>query len=125
MYELIETLEFNASHKVTLSAEYESKLHTHLWFVRVYITFRNVDEFGVSVPFNEMHDKLKSLIKHFDKKYLNELPEFADLDPTAETTAKVIYEYLKSHINNENNTLRRIELRVTDSRVICYYEEEK
>ena len=125
MFELIEKLEFNASHKVTLSADYESKLHTHLWYANVFIAFKKIDEFGVSVLFNEMHDKLKELIKHFDKKYLNELPEFKDIDPTAENTAKAVYEYLKEHINNENNTLRRVELRVTDSRVICYYEEDK
>ena len=94
MYELDITREFSAAHMLKGYNGLCSNLHGHNWTVQVFVQAVTLDEIGIAADFTVIKRELTALLAQFDHKYLNELPEFKDINPTSENIARIIFEKL-------------------------------
>ncbi len=72
------------------------KLHGHNYRIIVIYKGDHVDEFGMLVDFAEVKKKFNVIMDRLDHTYLNDLPEFKDISPSAENIAAHVYKTLAS-----------------------------
>ena len=111
---LTSKVEIDSSHYLR---NYDGKcadLHGHRWVVEVTVesvtedAIDSLDNTGILLDFGV----IKSLINEYDHKNLNDMPEFEDINPTAENLAIVWADALTHEI-----LLRRIPAKVISVKV--------
>jgi len=70
-------------------------LHGHNYRIEVSYTGTELDRFGMLVDFTEIKKAFHAVLDTLDHTYLNDLPAFQDLSPSAENIAAHIYRELK------------------------------
>lgn len=103
MYELTISDEFEAAHRLP---EYEGKccrLHGHNWRVEVAVRGSELDDSGLLMDFKYLKSHVAEVLATLDHYYLNELPAFVHVPPTAEHISRYIYEKMmaKPEFNNQ------------------------
>ncbi len=91
MYKLSVSDSFSAAHRLCGYEGACSNLHGHNWKVRVGIQAGELDSIGMALDFGRIKDFLGSIIAELDHAYLNDLPAFAQINPTSENLARHIY----------------------------------
>jgi len=86
-FEIRITRTFSASHQLRLYDQSLELLHAHDWQVTVTVAAANLDRIGVVMDFHELERQLNDLLRPLHGRHLNDLPEFAALNPTAENVA--------------------------------------
>jgi 6-pyruvoyltetrahydropterin/6-carboxytetrahydropterin synthase len=92
MFEVSVDETFAAAHNLR---EYKGKcedLHGHNYKVRVVVAGKELDSVGLLYDFVHLKQVIQSVIRSMDHKYLNELPPFDRLNPSAENIARHIYD---------------------------------
>jgi 6-pyruvoyltetrahydropterin/6-carboxytetrahydropterin synthase len=92
MYEISVDESFAAAHNLR---DYHGKcedLHGHNYKVRVILAGRELDSTGLLYDFVHLKRVIQEVIASLDHKYLNELPPFDTLNPSAENIARHIYD---------------------------------
>ena len=108
MYELDITREFSAAHMLKGYDGLCSNLHGHNWTVQVFIQATALDDIGIAADFTVIKRVLTEILSQFDHKYLNELPEFQDINPTSENIARIIFEKLAPAVAKPGIKLDRV-----------------
>ncbi|MDR2425809.1 MAG: 6-carboxytetrahydropterin synthase QueD [Endomicrobium sp.] len=78
--------------------EYKGKcenMHGHNWKVRAAFCGNKLDSTGMLMDFTDIKARLDKIIHYLDHKFLNEIPPFNDINPTAENIAAYILNELK------------------------------
>jgi 6-pyruvoyltetrahydropterin/6-carboxytetrahydropterin synthase len=88
MFEVSVERTFAAAHQLRDYQGKCEKLHGHNYKVRVTIESEQVDKTGLVVDFVEVKRILDVAIEKLDHTYLNEVPPFDALNPSAEYIAK-------------------------------------
>ncbi|HEY3329681.1 MAG TPA: 6-carboxytetrahydropterin synthase [Capsulimonadaceae bacterium] len=96
-------------------------LHGHNYTIIVSYIGEELDQFGMLVDFTDVKKAFNVVLKTMDHKYLNELPMFGDLSPSAENIAKVVYGEMKKTIF-ERGRLLSVKVWETPTQVATYYE---
>lgn len=78
---------FSASHQLRLYDGSLEPLHGHNWKVRVTVQAGRLDAIGVVMDFHELDRLLAAIISPLHNTHLNDTPEFAELNPSAENVA--------------------------------------
>jgi 6-pyruvoyltetrahydropterin/6-carboxytetrahydropterin synthase len=73
------------------------KLHGHNYRILVIYKGERLDEFGMLVDFSEVKKRFFAILDRLDHTYLNDLPEFKTVSPSAENIAKLVYTELASN----------------------------
>lgn len=92
MYEVSVEETFAAAHNLR---NYKGKcedLHGHNYKIRVVLAGKELDSTGLLYDFVQLKQAIRSVIASLDHKYLNELPPFDTLNPSAENLARHIYD---------------------------------
>jgi 6-pyruvoyltetrahydropterin/6-carboxytetrahydropterin synthase len=92
MYEISVDESFAAAHNLR---DYHGKcedLHGHNYKVRVVVAGTQLDATGLLYDFVHLKQVIQEVIRSLDHKYLNELPPFDTLNPSAENIARHIYD---------------------------------
>lgn len=108
MYELDITREFSAAHMLKGYDGLCSNLHGHNWTVQVFIRADRLDDIGIAADFTVIKRVLTEILAQFDHKYLNELPEFQDINPTSENIARILFEKLAPAVAKPGIKLDRV-----------------
>jgi len=90
VYELVVHAGFAAAHRLR---EYHGdceNLHGHNWKLEVVLAAENLDKLGMVCDFRVIKRHLASVVKQLDHKYLNELEEFGERNPTTENVAAFV-----------------------------------
>jgi 6-pyruvoyltetrahydropterin/6-carboxytetrahydropterin synthase len=68
------------------------RLHGHNWRLRltVHVDAADLDERGMGVDFRILEQLLHEAVAEFDHQYLNELPAFQAVAPTAEQVVRLV-----------------------------------
>ena len=135
MTRLSQKFEFSATHRLHNPKATESENthifgkcnnpHGHGHNYELQVTLKgNPDPSGLLVGIPEFEGIVgDSVINRFDHKNLNvELPEFAELIPTVENIAMVIYRLLKPKFNSKHATLVSVTVWETP-KTWCEYSE--
>jgi len=99
MYELTVKSHFDAAHALRGYPGECRKLHGHTWDVEVTVAGETLDEIGIVYDFKSLKDDLNAVLDAYDHAYLNDVPPFDTLTPTAENLARVIYESLSASVD--------------------------
>ena len=90
-YTLKATTDFAAAH---LLRDYPGdcrRLHGHNWKVEVEVTTAVLDECGMGIDFKVIKQAIRSAARELDHQYLNEIPPFDTINPTAENIAAYLF----------------------------------
>ena len=99
MYELTIKAHFDAAHALRGYPGECKNLHGHTWDIEVTVAGAELDEIGIVYDFKLLKDDLNGVLATYDHVYLNEIPPFDVLSPTAENLARVIYERLTETVD--------------------------
>jgi 6-pyruvoyltetrahydropterin/6-carboxytetrahydropterin synthase len=95
MFEISATTSFSASHQLRLYDGAIEPLHGHNWQVKVTVAAEKLDVIGVVMDFHQLERRLHRIIDGYHNHHLNDLPAFAQANPSAENVALRIAEALK------------------------------
>jgi 6-pyruvoyltetrahydropterin/6-carboxytetrahydropterin synthase len=90
-YELRVVAEFAAAHVLRGYAGACDRVHGHNFKVEAEVVAEGLDAVGMGLDFHEIERLLHGALAPLDHRMLNELPAFADTNPTAEAIAEHVY----------------------------------
>lgn len=94
MYELTVKGHFDAAHALRGYPGECRELHGHTWDVEVTVVGDSLDDIGIVYDFKTLKDDLAGVLAAYDHAYINEVPPFDEISPTAENLARVLYDQL-------------------------------
>jgi len=103
MYEVSVDETFAAAHNLRGYKGKCENLHGHNYKVRVTLSGKEVDSVGLLYDFVHLKQVIQSVIRSLDHKYLNELPPFDVLNPSAENIARYIYDQTAKQLHQAPN----------------------
>jgi 6-pyruvoyltetrahydropterin/6-carboxytetrahydropterin synthase len=101
MYQLTVRDHFDAAHSLRGYPGECHKLHGHTWDVEVTVEGDRLDGIGIVYDFKRLKDDLHTVLSDYDHVFLDEVPPFDELNPTAENLARVICERLTASVGAE------------------------
>jgi len=78
---------FSASHQLRLYDGALEPLHGHNWKVKVTVAAEKLDAIGVVMDFHELERVVDRVVGPMHNRHLNDLPMFAEVNPSAEGVA--------------------------------------
>lgn len=115
MFEVSVESVFAAGHALR---DYRGKcenLHGHNYKVRVTVEGEKLDTTGLLLDFTDVRAALKTLADRIDHQFLNELPPFDQINPSAENIAKYFYDCLQPQIQKNGVRLQAVTVWETDT----------
>ena len=103
MYTVAVTRDFVAQHFL-IGGDWgpENEWHSHHYRVELQLEGATLDEHGYLVDIVDIEHHLEALVAHYRDKTLNELPEFAELNPSIEHFARILCQTLSECIQAAN-----------------------
>jgi 6-pyruvoyltetrahydropterin/6-carboxytetrahydropterin synthase len=80
----------------------ENELHAHHYQIELQLHGGQLDRHGYLVDIVEIEDALDALVARYRDQVINELPEFAGLNPSIEHFSRIICQALAAHIQAQN-----------------------
>jgi len=116
MYQLCVQREFEAFHQL-VGGDWgaENQRHTHRYRVEVMLEGARLDEHGYLVDLVDLEDQLQSAVGHYAGRMLNDLPAFADLNPSLEHFCRIFSQDLSAALKAPN--LQAITLRLWENEI--------
>jgi 6-pyruvoyltetrahydropterin/6-carboxytetrahydropterin synthase len=74
------------------------RLHGHRYVVEAALATQTLDASGLAFDFVDVKRELRGLADELDHTNLNDLPQFAEIEPSAENQARYFYEELKKRL---------------------------
>ncbi len=99
------------------------RLHGHNWKVEVEVASDRLDSLGMVIDFKEIKTAAREVCGRLDHRYLNEIPPFDQINPTAEHLAAHIYQGMVAALNRPGVQVVAITLWETDRACVRYTEE--
>jgi 6-pyruvoyltetrahydropterin/6-carboxytetrahydropterin synthase len=93
----------------------ENERHSHHYQVEVQLMGDRLDEHGYLVDIVDIEANLEALVEYYRDRTLNELPEFAGLNPSIEHFARIWCESLAGRIKAP--TLVAIEVKIWEAEI--------
>ncbi|MGO8670046.1 MAG: 6-carboxytetrahydropterin synthase QueD [Capsulimonadaceae bacterium] len=97
------------------------ELHGHNYRIEVAFRGAELDRYGMLVDFTDVKKAFNAVLGDLDHKYLNELPAFRDVSPSAENIAAYIYKQMQRY-PFERGTLSSVSVWETPTQVAVYRE---
>lgn len=101
----------------------ENLRHSHHYQVEVELSGRKLDEHGYLVDIVQLAAHLDSLTAYFRDRTLNELPEFAGLNPSIEHFARIFLKALKARLGGAGLAAVMVKIWETGIAWAAYREE--
>jgi 6-pyruvoyltetrahydropterin/6-carboxytetrahydropterin synthase len=98
MFEITVEDSFSAAHALRGYRGKCGHVHGHNYRVRVSLEGEQLDEAGLLLDFVDLRRLLAGLLEPFDHRFLNDVPPFEALNPTAENMARCFYEELSRQL---------------------------
>jgi 6-pyruvoyltetrahydropterin/6-carboxytetrahydropterin synthase len=92
------TMNFSSAHALRGYKGRCENLHGHNWKVRAALSGRKLDKIGMLVDFTDIKGCLGKILGRLDHRYLNEVPPFDTVNPTAENIAAHIFSEMKAYL---------------------------
>ncbi len=97
------------------------QLHGHNYRIVVTYQGETLDQYGMLVDFADIKKVFVAILDTLDHTYLNELPAFKDLSPSAENLARYVYLELKA-TKFERAKLSHVTVYETPTQLATYRE---
>ncbi|SEQ36648.1 6-pyruvoyltetrahydropterin/6-carboxytetrahydropterin synthase [Ectothiorhodospira magna] len=100
-----------------------SRLHGHNWKVEAEVEATVLDALGMAVDFKTIKSLARDIAGELDHTYLNDLPPFRDVNPTAENIAAWFFHEMAARLNAPGVRVSAITLWETERACVRYTEE--
>lgn len=100
-----------------------ARLHGHNWKLEVEVLATRLDDLGMGVDFKVIKQAARALAEELDHRYLNEIPPFDRINPTAENIAAWFYRRLRERLDRPHAEVCAVTLWETDRACVRYSEE--
>ena len=103
MYRVAVKRDFIAQHRL-VGGDWglENELHSHHYRVEVQLAGRSLDEHGYLVDILDIEAALEALTGRYRNRTLNDLAEFAGLNPSIEHFSRILCSALAAHLKSSN-----------------------
>ena len=95
MFEVTVQQTFAAGHALRNYHGKCENVHGHNYRVEVMIQGEQLDSTGLLVDFVEVKRAMRDVIEYLDHRFINDLPPFTDVNPSAENIAKFFYDRMR------------------------------
>ena len=99
-------------------------LHGHNYRITAVLRARRLDAIGIGVDFKKLKAEVDALLADYDHALLNDLPDYAELNPTSENMAMTLYRKLAAKMNDGNVRVQAVKVAESDSSCATYFEED-
>ena len=96
MYEITVRKTFSAAHTLDIGGKRED-LHGHNFRVEATVASEKLNADGLVLDFRVLKKWVNEILKDLDHTFLNDLPPFSNISPTAENIARFIYNRLEKN----------------------------
>ena len=100
MFEVSVEQTFAAGHALRGYKGKCENVHGHNYRVRVTIEGERLNSIGLLVDFVEMKRLMKEIIEYLDHRFINDLPPFDEVNPTAENMALWFHERVQEKLDS-------------------------
>ena len=122
-YTLKVQVDFAAAHSLRDYPGDCARLHGHNWKVEVEVTALRLDAVGMGLDFRTIRRAAREVVDRLDHRYLNEIPPFDELNPTAEHIAAHIFRELAARLNDERVRVSAVTVWETERASVRYSED--
>ena len=91
--------------------------------LEVEVSASQLDDLGMAIDFKHIKQAARELGGELDHRYLNEIPPFDKINPTAENIAAYLYKGIGDKVNNEHIQVCAVTLWETERACVRYTEE--
>lgn len=102
--------QFSAAHSIREYPGPCCNLHGHNYRVVVHLSGTQLDSLGMLIDYTEVKKALSEVLAPLDHAHLNDLPPFAEKNPTSERIAEHIYLALRDLLMISNDIRQRVSL---------------
>ena len=95
MFEVSVERSFAAGHALRGYRGKCENVHGHNYKVRVTLRGAELDSIGLLVDFVEVKRLMQSIIDRLDHRFMNDIPPFTELNPSAENLARYFYQEMQ------------------------------
>jgi len=100
-----------------------SRMHGHNWKLEVEVSASALNDHGMGMDFKTIKTATRELAKTLDHRYLNDIPPFDTVNPTAENIAQYFYQNLSNTLNIDTAKISGVTLWETDRACVRYSED--
>ena len=124
MFELTVELPFSAAHQIEGHPGPCARLHGHNYRAAITIAGDRLGDHDMLLDFGQLKDICREVISGLDHTFLNDLPAFADLNPTAEALARHLHQQLALKLSPHRPRLRvaRVTVHESETSSATYWE---
>jgi len=124
MFEVSVDQTFAAGHALRGYKGKCENVHGHNYRVRVTIEGDELNSIGLLVDFVDIKRMLRESIDYLDHRFVNELPPFDEVNPSAENMAKFFYDRVHAALESESTKaaarIKEVRIWETDTSVATY-----
>jgi 6-pyruvoyltetrahydropterin/6-carboxytetrahydropterin synthase len=120
MYEVTIIKTFSAAHFLADIGGKCEELHGHNFKVEVTVAAPQLKPTGLLIDFRNIKEWLKKILNSMDHQHLNELTQFAGINPSAENIAKFIYAHMEPKAKEWQVRIARIKVWESENAVVTY-----
>lgn len=121
-YTLKVLTEIAASHIIEGHSGKCARLHGHNWNIEVEVQCIQLDELGMGMDFADLKTETKAVTEPLDHRHLNDMPGFADCNPTAENVAAYVYREVGKRVNRDGLKVTAVTIWETSRASVRYSE---
>jgi 6-pyruvoyltetrahydropterin/6-carboxytetrahydropterin synthase len=101
MFEVSVEQTFAAGHALRNYKGKCENVHGHNYRVRITVQGDQLDPTGLLVDFLDVKGLIGGVVDYLDHQFINDLPPFDQLNPSAENIAKYFYDRVSGGLKNE------------------------
>lgn len=115
MFEISAEYTFAAGHALRGYKGKCENVHGHNYKVQVTVAGEHLNSIGLLMDFVDLRAAIKGLVDRLDHRFLNDLPPFDQLNPSAENLAKYFYDGLEPQVREQGNRVSAVKVWETDT----------
>ncbi len=92
-------------------------VHGHNWKVRVVIEGEKLDQTGMLVDFLDVKSLMGEILDRIDHQFLNEIPPFDVVNPSAENIAEYFYQQMAGRLDATPVPVRIREVKIWETEI--------
>ena len=122
-YTLKVILDFASAHSLRNYPGNCSRMHGHNWKLETEVTANQLDEVGMALDFKVVKQAAREVADRLDHYYLNDIPPFDKINPTAENIAAYFYQELSKILNDDRVRVSATTIWETERACVRYSED--
>jgi 6-pyruvoyltetrahydropterin/6-carboxytetrahydropterin synthase len=120
MFEICVEYTFAAGHALRGYKGKCENVHGHNYRVQVMVAGEQLDSTGLLMDFVDLRKGIEGLVERLDHRFLNDLPPFDRVNPSAENMAKYFCDELEPQVREHGLRIQAVTVWETDTTSATY-----